>query len=82
MKETEYALARRMSSESSDPDIIPVIIEGPPPPSPPEALKDIHFNDSLLYVLAGAGGGRPFPATRQVCPQVSSTIRYVLLDRF
>ena len=55
MKETEYALARRMTSETGNPDIIPVIIEGPPPPSPPESLKDIHFNDSLLYVLAAVG---------------------------
>ncbi len=53
MKETEYALARRAASNNGGPDIVPVIIEGPPPPSPPESLKDIHFNDSLLYVLAG-----------------------------
>lgn len=52
MKETEYALARRAASEDSDPDIIPIIIEGPPPP-PPEALKGVHFSDSLIYVLAG-----------------------------
>jgi hypothetical protein len=53
MKETEYALACRAASGDGLPDIIPVIIEGPPPPEPPEALKDIHFNDCLLYVLAG-----------------------------
>jgi hypothetical protein len=58
MKETEYALARRLTSENGDPDIIPVIIEGPPPPSPPESLKEIHFNDNLLYVLAAVGDGR------------------------
>jgi hypothetical protein len=57
MKETEYALKRRAASANGDPDIIPVILEGPPPPSPPESLKDIHFNDSLLYVLAGLGSG-------------------------
>ena len=28
-------------------------IEGPPPPAPPDSLKDIQFNDSLIYVLAG-----------------------------
>jgi hypothetical protein len=50
---TEYALARRAASENGDPDIIPVIIEGPPPATPPESLRDIHFNDSLIYVLAG-----------------------------
>lgn len=53
MKETEYALARRAASGGRVPDIIPVLIEGPPPPTPPEALKDIHFNDCLLYVLSG-----------------------------
>jgi hypothetical protein len=53
MKETEYALARRASSQNGDPDIVPVIIEGPPPPVPPEALKGLHFNDCLMYVLAG-----------------------------
>ncbi len=53
MRETEYALARRAASDDGNPDIIPVIIEGPPPPTPPESLKDIHFNDSMIYVLAG-----------------------------
>lgn len=52
MKEVEYALARRKSSAGGIPDITPVIIEGPPPPSPPDSLKDIHFNDALMYVLA------------------------------
>lgn len=59
MKETNYALARRAGSGDGDPDIVPVIIEGPPPPAPPESLKDIHFNDSLLYVLAGIGAAPP-----------------------
>ncbi len=53
MREIEYALARRAASENGDPDIVPVIIEGPPSPTPPESLKDIHFNDSMIYVLAG-----------------------------
>lgn len=55
MKETEYALSRR-ASRDGDPDIIPVIIGPPPPPAPPESLKDIHFSDSLIYVLAGIEG--------------------------
>lgn len=58
LKETEYALARRAASAEGTPDIIPVIIEGPPPPTPPEALKDIHFNDSLIFVLAGVEAAR------------------------
>ena len=56
MREIEYALARSAASENGDPDIIPVILEGPPPPTPPDTLKDIHFNDALLYVLAGVQG--------------------------
>jgi hypothetical protein len=52
LKETAYALTRQKSSGEQLPHIVPVIIEGPPPPSPPDDLKDIHFNDSLIYVLA------------------------------
>ncbi len=58
-QEIEYALARSAASPNGEPDIIPVIIEGPPPPTPPDTLKDIHFNDSLIYVLAGLEGARP-----------------------
>jgi hypothetical protein len=53
MNETKYALARRASSKEGRPDIVPVIIEGPPPPTPPEALREIHLSDCMLYVLAG-----------------------------
>ena len=55
MKEAKYALARRAASDDGVPHIIPVIIEGPPLPKPPKYLKDIHFNDCMLYVLAGIG---------------------------
>jgi hypothetical protein len=58
LKEIQYALARRKSSDDERPDIVPVILEGPPPPSPPEFMKDIHFNDSLVYVLAGVRGAK------------------------
>ncbi len=63
MKEVEYALARQKSSSDGLPDITPVIIEGPPPPDAPDSLKDVHFNDSLIYVLAAveAQGQPPKP---------------------
>jgi hypothetical protein len=48
----------RGARKRGDPDIIPVIIEGPPPPTPPDTLKDIHLNDSLIYVLAGVEAAR------------------------
>lgn len=53
MRETTHALKRRALSEEGIPDIVPIIIEGPPPPPPPEQFKGIHFDDSLIYVLAG-----------------------------
>jgi hypothetical protein len=31
----------------------------PPPAARPDSLKDIHFNDSLIYVLAGIEAARP-----------------------
>ena len=33
------------------PEIIPVILEGPPVPKPPQMLSHIHFNDSMVYFI-------------------------------
>lgn len=51
MKEVEYAVKRRADKELPDPEIIPVIIEGPPAVKPPEELSHIHFNDKLIYFI-------------------------------
>lgn len=51
VKEVLYALDCQCKNPDGDPDIIPVIIEGPPPPAPPDALKHLHFNDKLLYFM-------------------------------
>jgi hypothetical protein len=40
--------ARNAASPNGEPDIVPVIIEGPPPPTPPDTLKDIHCKDALI----------------------------------
>ena len=61
MKEVEYALNRQKLSPDQLPDITPVIIEGPPPPKPPDSMRDIHFNDSLMYVLAAVQAQPPRP---------------------
>jgi len=50
-KEWRYALARKGPAEISPPDIIPVIIEGPPPVPPPPELEHLHFNDHLIYFM-------------------------------
>jgi hypothetical protein len=52
LKEALYALERQGKDELNPPEIIPVIIEGPPPVSPPDELRHLHFNDKLLYLIA------------------------------
>jgi type VI secretion system protein ImpA len=49
LKETLYAKDRKGGMADAPPDIIPVIIEGPPVPQPPPELADLHFDDYLLY---------------------------------
>ena len=51
-REWRYALGRQGPDGAQPPAILPVILEGPPPPEPPKELAHLHFNDSLLY-LAG-----------------------------
>ena len=59
--ETDRALARRGGKPDAPPDIVPIVLEGPPVPAPPESWKDIHFNDWLRYVIAAeeASSTRP-----------------------
>jgi hypothetical protein len=53
-KEIQYALDRKAGNEVAAPEIVPIIIEGPPPvPAPPE-LAALHFNDPFLYFIAGS----------------------------
>jgi hypothetical protein len=51
MEEVRYAISRKGSDESAPPEILPVIIEGPPPVAPPNELAHLHFNDYLLYLI-------------------------------
>lgn len=51
MEEVRYALARKAADESAPPEIVPVIIEGPPLVKPPKELADLHFNDKILYFI-------------------------------
>jgi hypothetical protein len=57
-REARYALDRHDASKDEEPDIRPIIIEGPPVPPRPESLREIHFNDPLCYVLAGVEAER------------------------
>lgn len=55
LREIRYALGRRGADEFKPPEIVPVIIEGPPLVEPPKELADLHFNDPILYFLDRAG---------------------------
>lgn len=56
-REAEWALAKQGGSQGV-PDILPVILEGPPPAPPFEFLSDRHFDDRYQYMIA-ALRGRP-----------------------
>jgi hypothetical protein len=52
IREAEYALQRAQNAPLDQPlEIVPVLLEGPPPPAPPPSLKAIHFNDPIRHVI-------------------------------
>jgi TIR domain len=51
LEEVRYALRRKGGHQHARPQIRPVIIAGPPAPTLPEELSDIHFNDILIYFM-------------------------------
>jgi hypothetical protein len=51
LKEVRYALDWKGRSQASGPEILPVVIEGPPPVAPPSELSHLHFNDRMLYFM-------------------------------
>ena len=51
-REVERALAAQEKSQHGAPVIVPVILEGPPPPQPPDNLRHLHFNDPICYFIA------------------------------
>jgi TIR domain len=59
MKEVSYANNKKGNNWDSSPEIIPVIIEGPPLVKPPEELNFLHFNDRFVYFI-----NSPPPATK------------------
>jgi hypothetical protein len=50
-QEALYARKHQIESEKNDPAIIPMIIEGPPPPKPWSDFSHLHFNDKLIYLM-------------------------------
>lgn len=54
MKEVKYALWLKKGDDHAPPEIIPIIIEGPPIVPPPDELAHLHFNDRFLYYISGS----------------------------
>lgn len=52
LREAQHALERQ--AITGKPDIVPVILEGPPPVLPPESLRVIHFDDRIRYFIAAS----------------------------
>ncbi len=50
-REIDYAVTRKNGHEENPPEILPVIIEGPPAPPPPEQLADLQFSDTIVYLM-------------------------------
>jgi hypothetical protein len=51
LEEVQYAMARNGGDEFAPPEILPVIIEGPPPVEAPPELAHLHFNDRMIYFM-------------------------------
>jgi hypothetical protein len=58
-KEVRYALSRKGGHDEAAPEILPVIIEGPPVVPPPDDLKMLHFNDTFMYFIKADEATRP-----------------------
>jgi len=56
LEEVRYALKRKGDDDLAPPEILPIVLEGPPPPPAPDELAHLHFNDYLLYLLQGPSG--------------------------
>jgi TIR domain len=54
IREAEHALICSRAASGRPAEIVPVLLEGPPPPLPPDSLRDIHFNDPIRYVIFAA----------------------------
>jgi CHASE2 domain-containing sensor protein len=60
LREVERAVARQNVSVTEEPDITPIILEGPPVPQPiPDSLKHLHFNDHLRFLISALERDRP-----------------------
>lgn len=53
-KEVRYALQLKAGDDEHPPEIVPVILQGPPEVPPPSYLPDLHFNDTFAFFIKAA----------------------------
>ena len=62
-KEAQYALERQRQTIDHKPDIVPFILDGPPPPKVPAFLSHLHFDDWMRYAIVASTVGTRGRAT-------------------
>jgi hypothetical protein len=71
IREAEHALR---CSRSAAIEIVPVLLEGPPPPLPPASLSEIHFNDPIRNVIFAEENRSPPPEQLAAAPSAPSLL--------
>lgn len=75
--EAEFALKCRQESSGPYPcpEIVPVLLEGPPVPPPPDTLSEIHFNDPLRHIIFAEEAAGRERAQQQIRDQTKTLSR-------
>lgn len=50
-REIDYAVKRKNGQDENPPEILPVIIEGPPAPPAPDGLAGLQLSDTIVYLM-------------------------------
>jgi TIR domain len=75
IREAEHALRCSRSAPADRPiEIVPVLLEGPPPPLPPASLSEIHFNDPIRNVIFAEENRLPPPEQLAGAPSPPSLL--------
>ncbi|MES1156530.1 MAG: toll/interleukin-1 receptor domain-containing protein [Alphaproteobacteria bacterium] len=61
--EIDYALRCQKRFFSKKPEIVPIVLDGPPPTPPPKNLRHLHFGDPIRIAMAAYEGAAESPPT-------------------
>jgi TIR domain len=64
IREARLAIETQKKSPQDLPEIVPIILEGPPPVAPPDELAQIHFNDPIQSIYFAEKIARDTAVTR------------------